>query len=445
MLGGVPMKKIFAFSSALILGFCAFANVSQHVKVAKSTVEEDMAVMINKYINATEQYTKKTTIFLNNEAIDSQYFHAGHTVLKRTTYYGLDAGGNKALLMGDLEGGFATINSGYANDGLGNVIHFRTTGGLNCFEDATLMDVDYTITGQTMSDYFYDLFDIRNSIVSSEWELEGNIYSHEFLDLTVDENGQYNDVLLKKFQYFVAPMLLQSAGESHYLSPSSVQIEDVDGTLSIRLYALSDTGKLYSEGGLLAEARIYKGHIVPGYYLVGDFCEWQLLPQNRLSDTDDGTDYAKTLHFDIAKTGGVKAFEMKADGYPAWHGDGNNNVHAFQGINDVFASKDGNLYVDLVEAANVTYTFTCTNDYDIFDGHSVYFWSWPESGGGGWYSTTKIGSNQFTVILPSDCVYYIAVRMTETDEPDWSKEDVRTNNTSIYSGGSFEISFAFNS
>ena len=444
MLGGVPMKKIFAFSSALILGFCAFANVSQHVKVAKSTVEEDMAVMINKYINATEQYTKKTTIFLNNEAIDSQYFHAGHTVLKRTTYYGLDAGGNKALLMGDLEGGFATINSGYANDGLGNVIHFRTTGGLNCFEDATLMDVDYTITGQTMSDYFYDLLDIRNSIVSSEWTLNGAIYSHVFLDLTVDENGQYNDLLLKKFQYFVAPMLLQSASESHYLSPSSVKIEDVDGTLSIRLYALSDTGKLYSEGGLLAEARIYKGHIIPGYYLVGDFCEWQLLPQNRLDDTDDGSNYAKKENFSVTKTGGLKAFEMKSDGYPAWHGDGNNNVHAYQGLNNVFASLDGNLYVSLVDAADVTYTFESTNEYDIFDGCSIYLWSWPEGGTGNWYPVTQTGNNEFNATLPCNNTRFFAVKLTETDVPSWEKEIYRSPEAAIYSGGSLEVTFAFN-
>ena len=337
------MKKIITFSAALILGVCSF-GATRNVRAANAALSNDQATalkgLMESFIDVNGQYTKKTTIYLNNGDIDVDYFHAGHTVLKRTTYYT-----DGALLMGDLDGGFDEINSGYANSGE-NMVHFSSKSGIDGLTDAEERTVDYTVTGKTMADYFFDLQNLADSVQAADWSVNEGVYTHTISSLALDANGDYVDTLLKKFQYFAAPMLLQSVGgANHYLSPSSIEVKEYLGTLSIKLFATSDTGKLYSEGGLLAEAIVYKGLRMPGFYVIGDFSGWELLPQNKMGEGNDGN-YAISEGFNIDTAGNIKVFHLMDNGYPLWHGqpDEGANVPVNVAKYNIYMSKDGFVY-----------------------------------------------------------------------------------------------------
>lgn len=248
------MKKILTLSAALVLGVSGITS-SASFNEAKATTSSDLAALMSEYVG-DGQYTKKTTIYVDDaiEGFDSAYFHAGSNQYKRTTYYAPGA-----LLMGNLNGGFDSINSGYANDGEGNMNHYHSTEGLNGLTDAEKREIDYTVSGKTMADYFYDLKDLAE--ISSDidsWVYEEGIYTYTIESLQYDEEGEYQDPILKQFQYFAAPMLLthSSKDASHYFSPASITVQETGGALSIKIYATSDTGKLWSDGGLLAEARV---------------------------------------------------------------------------------------------------------------------------------------------------------------------------------------------
>ena len=263
--------------------------------------------------------------------------------------------------MGDLNGGFSSINSGYANDGNGNMKHFKAQGdaGLAALTEESLRKVDYTVNGKTMKDYFFDLHDLSEIVeeTSDKWVVSGSTYTYTIEDLSnFDENGDYNDIVLKAFQYFAAPMLLmhKKTDTSHYFSPSSIEIEKTGGYLAIRLYAASDTGKLISSGGLLSCARVYKGLILPGYYIAGDYTNWEVLPGNRLGNGDDGN-YAVTEGFKIRESGKIKAIHVLDNGYTEFHGSdgtasgGDINL-AHNGIYNFYVSKTTNvLYVNFVQ------------------------------------------------------------------------------------------------
>ena len=351
------MKKIITFSAALILGVCSF-GVSRNVRAANATLEDEQVTalkgLMGGYIDTANnnQYTKKTTIFIKEANVDVEYFHAGHTVLERTTYYGLNAVGEKALLMGDLAGGFATINSGYANDGFGNMIHFRTNDGLNCFTDPSKGVSDYSVSGKTMADYFFDLNDLINSIQKGDWGYDNvnKLYYHDISDLTLDANGNYNDTLLQKFQYFAAPMLLQTTkGAEHYLSPNSITIGDGGGCLSICIWANVDSGKLTNtkNDGLLAQALVYKGFRQPGFYITGDFADWELLPANMMGAGND-QNYAISEGFEFSEAGDMKVFHLMDDGYPMWHGksDDGSEIAVEAYPYNIYMSKDGFVYAN---------------------------------------------------------------------------------------------------
>ena len=350
------MKKIITFSAALILSVCAF-GVTHNVRAAKATAltpeqETALTTLMSKYIDTTNnnQYTKKTTIFVDktNEDFKVGYFHANHAALERTTYYS-----DGALLMGDLEGGFENINSGYANDGVSNMVHFSSKNGLEGLTNSAQRTVDYTVTGKTMKDYFFDLNDLIDSIDADDWgySTDTKLYYHDVGSLALDGNGDYGDKLLKKFQYFVAPMLLQTIDQNHYLSPNSITIGDANGCLSICIWADGDSGKLTNtkNNGLLAQALIYKGLREPGFYITGDFSSWELLPTNMMTlEPQESGNYAVRENFNISTAGNLKVFHLMDDGYPMWHGKketsgGNVAVEAYP--HNIYMSKDGFVYV----------------------------------------------------------------------------------------------------
>ena len=154
------MKKLFIFMGAALLGLGAFGAFGKKAEVADATEYTGVAALLNEFAQGKEgnhKYTKKTTVFVKTEVegYDAAFFHAGNQQFQRTTYYADDI-----LLMGDLNGGFEYINSGYANDGEGNMVHFSSKSGTDALDDPTKWNVDYTVSGKTMADYFYGLAEL---------------------------------------------------------------------------------------------------------------------------------------------------------------------------------------------------------------------------------------------------------------------------------------------
>ena len=375
------MKKFLAFGAAMLLGLGAFAGVSKY-KMADATDlsnEEvaEMKAMMGKYINSIGQYTKKSRIYIasNVQGYDAQIFHASHDAQERTTYYT-----STALLMGDLDGSFAHINSGYANDGNGNMDHFISQDGLGGLVAPANRTVDYTVHGKEMKDYFFNLNDLINSIQASDWgKSEGGFY-HDIEDLALDANNDYNDPVLKKFQYFAAPMLLQN-GAFHYLSPKSIVVNESHGSLHICIYASnSDIGKLNSGSNLLAETRVYAGLQTPGYYLVGSFgsdYDWQIAG-GREFGAGTGTNLAELLDSTVP-AGQYKVCTLNNDGSSTWYGpngssDANNLVIKVGGTFNFFVSGNegtyGHIYKERTSSETVAVTFNI--NYGTSNGASIY-------------------------------------------------------------------------
>jgi hypothetical protein len=210
--------------------------------------------LVEKYYNQGV-YTKKTNIYLNNISKEelSQYFH-GAVELDRTTYYNANA-----LLMGDFDGGFDTINSGYGTDENGNMTHFKYD-----LETQTTK-IDYTVKkGQHenwkdkeidgMEGFYVTLNDMLQDGYFDNWQ--GNRYTIKDKD----------DQLLSDFLAFVAPCLYQTIIDTNYITTSELVISeethDVYGdylSLKIILNQVSK-GLVDNEELVLAEARIYVGN-----------------------------------------------------------------------------------------------------------------------------------------------------------------------------------------
>lgn len=368
------MKKIFVSFGVLALGLGAFAGLRTNKAIAAgadftplSNAEvTEMKTMMGKYINNYGRYTKKSHIYLKTSTPDfATYFHAGHTVQERTTYYN-----EGALLMGDLNGGFTNINSGYANSGE-NMVHFRSEDGVAGLTNPANRSIDYTVEGKQMSDYFFDLHDLINDVNGQYWGKSGNSYFHDIDDLTLDENGDYNDPVLKEYQYFAAPMLLQTA--SHYLSFKSIVVEETSGYLHISIYlSESDSGKVDSGSNLLAEAMVYAGLQTPGYYLVGSYnsdFDWQI-ESGRPFGAGDEENLAILTGASLPR-GEYKVCQLKDDGFTTWYGlngssDSNNMVINVGGTFNFYLSKNegtyGHIYKSRTSHENVSITFKVNVD-----------------------------------------------------------------------------------
>ena len=384
------MKKLFIFMGALALVAGAFGIKGN--RALKANADEpisseqvaDLKAMMNKYIDANGRYTKKSHIYLKTSTPDfATYFHAGATDQERTTYYT-----DNALLMGDLDGGFTNINSGYANSGA-NMVHFRSQDGISGLVVESSRTPDYTVVGKQMSDYFFNLHDLVNSISAADWGYYNGNYYHNITTLGVNENGDFNDTLLKKFQYFAAPMLLQT--DMHYLSYKSIVINETSGYLHIAIYLSDgDSGKVDRPNSLLAEACVYSGLVTPGYYLVGtmnnDKYDWQISSGYSFG-AGTGTNLADFSG--IVRAGEYKVCQLKSDGWTTWFGlygsEDNNNMRIVTGGTfNIYLSGNENtlgyIYKERTshETANVTFNIEYWTDTD-----DVYI-TGPFSANGGW-------------------------------------------------------------
>ncbi|MBE6126887.1 MAG: hypothetical protein E7182_02820 [Erysipelotrichaceae bacterium] len=265
------MKRILLTTAAALLGLGALGFASSHAAApVQADCDTDLSNKLLEYV--TGGYTKLTTMFLTEDAQkETQYFHAGANTLQRATYYNA---GETALLMGNYDGTFggvggATgINSGYRNDDEEGVTHFVYTDDAateaNLFEAAKRTD-GWKASGQRLGTYYRTLTQLSNSVKGTTWEWDSTYkaWFHSISKLTITD-GEYSDPLLKDFQYFAAPMMLQNS----YFSWSSIRVTEASNFLSIRLYgSSSDAGKSTVVGedeALISEARVFKGiHFAP--------------------------------------------------------------------------------------------------------------------------------------------------------------------------------------
>lgn len=271
------MKKIFISFGVLALGLGAFAGLKANKAVKANADGEDAAVvcLLNGAMTSGT-YTKKSQIFLTAQAKEDlkAHFHGG-PVLERTTYYDENKG---ALLMGDYDGGFDDINSGYINEGLNAVRHYAYdfTGDPDTDNLFTSREENWKADGQTVGGYYQTLSSLASASAGQAWDsfsVNGyTVYRHR-ASLPVAA-----DSLFAKFQFFAAPMLLVD----NYISFDSVWVIDTGNFLSIRLYADKVNEGISTETAgenevLISEARVYKGlSFNPGvhWFLKGTHNSW---------------------------------------------------------------------------------------------------------------------------------------------------------------------------
>ena len=418
------MKKIFTFSSTIALGMAAFAlalapRSYSEVKdaVAEASVKDDLAALISSF-KENEQYTKRSVIYLNDAAVQEgiDYFHAGVTDLRRTTYY--DEGLN-ALFMCNYDGnGIDPAKGGYIKTGENNMTRFHNSVDeyvdFDRIFDSGVYTADYTVKNTTPNDYFYTLSDLAAIVAAGEegdWVKNGDTsYSHVLPEhITLDDKGDYNDPYLKAFQYFAAPMLLQGAGAeaNHYLTLTEIQVNFDGGGLRIDIRVSSgDSGKLVDGADCrLAEAKVYCGLVKSGFYLVGGHSGWKIQPEYKFGNGDD-QNYGVYEGFVVGNSNiSVKALNLSDDGNTYWqpaYSDGPTLGHNF--TYNLYASKDGGLYAS--GSGTRSETFSITPEVTIPEGKSIYvlgqFNNWAT---GGLNDTYKCTNNAGTWSVTFDITY----------------------------------------
>jgi hypothetical protein len=230
------MKK--GIITVIILILCVFIICLNSNEVNAATLS---SIVEEYYFGGV--YTKKSNIYLTSSAVDDlqNYFH-GEVAKDRTTYYN-----SSYLLMGDLDGGFDEINSGYRNSGK-NMNHFTLVDGI-------VVD-DYSVSNTDIHTYYVTLKKMKDTkYFNSSWI-----------------NGEYtvtssNDKYLADFLAFTAPCLTDYVFNSHYITDVGIKLTISEQKhlvfgeyLSMKMYVdVLDKGKVGSDL-VLSEARIYKGN-----------------------------------------------------------------------------------------------------------------------------------------------------------------------------------------
>ena len=445
------MKKLSLLRGSMILALAVggLAGCAQQAQMARAEIQaSDLQNLLTKYNDGG--YTKKTTMYLTPEAQgETQYFHAGANQLQRATYYNAD---ETALLMGNYDGTFngvagATgINSGYRNKGEG-VEHFKyvdeTANAGNLFLAAKTTG-DWTSDTQTVGGYYQTLSSLAASINNDDWIWSDGAFIHDVKNLTVTD-GEYNDPILKKFQYFAAPMMLQN----DYFSWHTIRVVEGASFLSIRLYATSaDYGKSTMHGtgedgeALISEARIYKGvNLSPEvvWKLKGSVIGW--------SDNDGiAMNYSADLYipeqYSLTRTF-AKNEEFKLNSGTEWRGYKNlENKNPFDGSDNIkikaageytiyfkpTASSEKQIYIAI---PSVTYTISWTQTW-IADGEAKLFAClFDSTDSGTWvYLADYDRGTSVAVTVPINIVKITIVRSDKKNTTGgWNKADGYWNKT----------------
>ena len=230
-------KKLFA---VLILILCVLLFVFDSKDIDGATVNHK-ALVNEYYFDGT--YTKKSNIYLNSasEHEIAKYFH-GEVAMDRTTYYKDDI-----LLMGDFDGGFDEINSGYRTNG-NNMSHFT-------YKDGYIKD-DYVVENTSLHEFYVTLDKMVDSAYFDSSWING------VHNVTSDD-----DLYLSDFLAFTAPCLTELVFSNFYITKIGMKLTVSEGNhpiygnyLALRIHLCpTDEGK--ASGLILSEARIYKGNL----------------------------------------------------------------------------------------------------------------------------------------------------------------------------------------
>ena len=214
--------------------------------------------LINDYYN-DGTYTKKTNIYVNDEVEDfelSSVFHRdiGTPIYKdRTTYYTPNA-----LLMGDIDGSFVNINSGYRNDeDTGRMYHFTL--------DNNQPKNDWYVSDTKIQKFYVTLTKMMEKEYFAGWTLNNNVATYGDGKNVLSNNDNF----VKDFLAFTAPCLEDGIFSEEYKNyflivkleisiMSHIYYKDY---LSLKMYVSStNSGSISNEDFILSEARIYSGN-----------------------------------------------------------------------------------------------------------------------------------------------------------------------------------------
>lgn len=286
----VKLFSLFALMFVCVMAVMALTN-----KTVKADTEPNKAVsaLMASYVGTNKQYTKLTQ--LETENIKGSY-HANANTAKRRTYYdeGVDA-----LLMGDYDGGFTYINSGYAKQDAetNNMQHYRNKAETKTTENlfvAEARQVDYTVYVTTPNKYFDNLSELaKTAKEASGWTVNNGVYTYKAEEALSGTASAPSDMLLKMFQYFSAPMVLVSeANHLQYVNVYETTYATGPSThekmLVIRLYDYdyNTLSTAYVVDGLVMQSSIVPNENAvtfkinygtpkgKGLYVAGDFTNW---------------------------------------------------------------------------------------------------------------------------------------------------------------------------
>ena len=442
------MKKFLAFGATLLLGLGAF-GVANNVRRASATNGDTVHDILLSYKDANGRYTKKSEIFLNTAAVEDidTHFHARYVSLERATYYDETA---DALLMGDYDGGFDDIRSGYRKNGA-NMEHFTYSG----YADPSLENLfegpsDYKVDNTTPNTYFVNLTGLADAAYTAHWDTFDNngytTYKYSVGALTVTD-GAYNDATLNAFQYFTAPLLLRD----NYISYNSIWVTQAASFLSIRLYASkSDAGKSTVTPGendvLIAESRVYKGlSFAPEakWYLKTGETKETMNVERELEyafDAYNPEQYKVTYTFGkldwfTIHDGGENKYGYSAIENQGWFGQDNTKPELastiLSGSHTIYWKPNTHkMYVAVPETA--TYTITGSANWDITASNAVFFiWIWGGYYGGGQWVDVNQNNVTFTATLHTDANGLQLVRFNDANKTtEWN----RSGNVNLAAG-----------
>ena len=216
------MKKTITIFTAFLLAITvAFLSLNiNRANADPETIKGTVANLLESYID-DGKYTKWTTLNTARISESEGVYHGSASTAKRRTYYDETV---NALLMCNYDGTFGStehpgINSGYRTVGV-DMYHCTYDVGENeeRQDGSSLSDLSsnlidgWSVTGTSVKDYYDVLSDlsetVENYTTDERWSVSNGVYTYTTNKDYLTTENNYNDRVLKEFQWFAAPMLV---------------------------------------------------------------------------------------------------------------------------------------------------------------------------------------------------------------------------------------------
>ena len=450
----IGLSSVLALSVALVSIFAMpqvkaedeTSSNQQETVIDNRTTPEKVRDMLNGYVGEDGQYTKLTMLETENITALGGKYHGNADTVGRRTYYDEKV---NALLMGDYNGGFEGINSGYAKEAVdvNNMQHYRNNAEEKTIENLfTARSVDYTVNN-TNPVYYYDVLseiaDLAGQSQQSDWSLENGVYTY----VTSASEGYltgtdpYNDGLLKMYQYFASPMLLLNA----QLKLAKIQMYESafypDGSSATENMLVAKV--LNADGVLISTAYVVKGlrmqtYIAPMQVLLGGKAYDLVVNANATLAGDQDKEF---MLAERVKVAAGTSISFKVNGWDkqlegAWEGDFASGATSKAGMFQVYFKtwKDGkqSAYFSI---GNFTTLYLASGPWcsqNINDNRfCAYFFNGAETLQQ-WVNMEHVESDVYKVEVPEGAEYVIFCRMNNnTVQNDWNKKWNQTANISL--------------